>query len=199
MTKIVGLTGGIGSGKTTVAHIFKSLGVPVYNSDKEAKSLMQSSEVIKQELIQLLGEDCYTADGQLNRSFIASKVFEDAVLLEKINAIVHPKVATHFEQWFSKQNTPYIIKEVAILFETKSQYLFDFIITVTAPVEIRIQRVMERDQKTKKEVQAIIDKQLPDSEKIIQSNFVINNSTLLEIENKSILIHNEILNLINNR
>ena len=197
MTKIVGLTGGIGSGKTTVAHIFKSLGVPVYNSDKEAKSLMQSSEVIKQELIQLLGEDCYTADGQLNRSFIASKVFEDAVLLEKINAIVHPKVATHFEQWFSKQNTPYIIKEVAILFETKSQYLFDFIITVTAPVEIRIQRVMERDQKTKKEVQAIIDKQLPDSEKIIQSNFVINNSTL-EIENKSILIHNEILNLINN-
>ena len=199
MTKIVGLTGGIGSGKTTVAHIFKSLGVPVYNSDKEAKSLMQSSEVIKQELIQLLGEDCYTADGQLNRSFIASKVFEDAVLLEKINAIVHPKVATHFEQWFSKQNTPYIIKEVAILFETKSQYLFDFIITVTAPVEIRIQRVMERDQKTKKEVQAIIDKQLPDSEKIIQSNFVINNSTLLEIENKSILIHNEILNLINNQ
>ena len=198
MTKIVGLTGGIGSGKTTVAHIFKSLGVPVYNSDKEAKSLMQSSEVIKQELIQLLGEDCYTADGQLNRSFIASKVFEDAVLLEKINAIVHPKVATHFEQWFSKQNTPYIIKEVAILFETKSQHLFDFIITVTAPEEIRIQRVMERDQKTKKEVQAIIDKQLPDSEKIIQSNFVINNSTLLEIENKSILIHNEILNLINN-
>ena len=199
MTKIVGLTGGIGSGKTTVAHIFKSLGVPVYNSDKEAKSLMQSSEVIKQELIQLLGEDCYTADGQLNRSFIASKVFEDAVLLEKINAIVHPKVATHFEQWFSKQNTPYIIKEVAILFETKSQYLFDFIITITAPLEIRIQRVMERDQKTKKEVQAIIDKQLPDSEKIIQSNFVINNSKLLEIENKSILIHNEILNLINNR
>ena len=81
MTKIVGLTGGIGSGKTTVAHIFKSLGVPVYNSDKEAKSLMQSSEVIKQELIQLLGEDCYTADGQLNRYFIASKFFEDAVLL----------------------------------------------------------------------------------------------------------------------
>ena len=97
MTKIVGLTGGIGSGKTTVAQIFKSLGVPVYNSDKEAKSLMQSSEVIKQELIQLLGEDCYTADGQLNRSFVASKVFEDAELLEKINAIVHPKVATHFE------------------------------------------------------------------------------------------------------
>ena len=107
-------------------------------------------------------------------------------------------IPSHKDEWFSKQNTPYIIKEVAILFETKSQYLFDFIITVTAPVEIRIQRVMERDQKTKKEVQAIIDKQLPDSEKIIQSNFVINNSTLLEIENKSILIHNEILNLINN-
>jgi len=111
---------------------------------------------------------------------------------------VHPKVATHFEQWFSQQNAPYIIKEVAILFETKSQHLFDFIITITAPLEIRIQRVMERDQKTKKEVQAIIDKQLPDSEKIIQSNFVINNTTLLEMESNSILIHNKIMNLINN-
>ena len=197
MTKIVGLTGGIGSGKTTVAKIFKSLGVPVYNSDEEAKLLMQSSEVIKQELIQLLGKECYT-DGQLNRSFIASKVFEDAVLLEKINAIVHPKVATHFEQWFSQQNAPYIIKEVAILFETKSQHLFDFIITVTAPEEIRIQRVMERDQKTKKEVLAIIDKQLPDSEKINQSNFVINSSTFSGIKSNSILIHNKIMKMLDN-
>lgn len=197
MTKIVGLTGGIGSGKTTVAQMFKSLGVPVYNSDEEAKLLMQSSDVIKEELIQLLGENCYK-NGQLNRSFIASKVFEDAVLLEKINAIVHPKVATHFEQWYSKQNTPYIIKEVAILFETKSQHLFDFIITVTAPEEIRIQRVMERDQKTKKEVLAIIDKQLPDSEKINQSNFVINSSSFLDIKSNSILIHNKIMKILDN-
>ena len=198
MTKIVGLTGGIGSGKTTVAQVFKSLGVPVYNADEEAKLLMQSSDVIKQELIQLLGDDCYKG-GQLNRSFIASKVFQDTVLLEKINAIVHPKVATHFEAWFSKQNSPYIIKEVAILFETSSQHLFDFIITVTSPIETRIQRVMDRDQKTKKEVLSVIKNQLPDSEKINQSHFVIFNDILSEIESKSIAIHKEIINKVKNK
>ena len=171
MTKIVGLTGGIGSGKTTVAQVFKSLGVPVYNADEQAKALMQSSEIIKQKLIHLLGDDCYS-DNQLNRFFIASKVFSDKRLLEKINAIVHPQVAAHFDQWYTKQNAPYVIKEVAILFETKSQHLFDFIITVVAPLEIRIQRVMNRDQKTKNEVMSIIKNQLPDSEKINQSNFV---------------------------
>lgn len=197
MTKIVGLTGGIGSGKTTVAQVFKSLGVPVYNADEEAKALMQSSDVIKQKLIHLLGENCYK-DGQLNRSFIASKVFSDSELLEKINAIVHPQVAIHFEQWFSKQHTPYIIKEVAILFETNSQHHFDFIITVTAPVETRIRRVMERDQKTREEVLAIIENQLPDSEKINRSNFVIKNNILSEVKNKSYLIHNKIIKNINN-
>jgi len=197
MTKIVGLTGGIGSGKTTVAQVFKTFGVPVYNADEEAKALMQSSEVIKQELTHLLGENCYKA-GQLNRAFIASKVFSDSMLLEKINAIVHPQVAIHFEQWCSEQHAPYIIKEVAILFETKSQHLFDFIITVTAPLETRIKRVMERDQKTKEEVLAIIKNQLPDSEKINQSNFVVNNIILSELETKCKIIHNEIINKINN-
>ena len=171
MTKIVGLTGGIGSGKTTVAQMFKALGVPVYNADDEAKALMQSSEIIKGELIQLLGDSCYQ-NAQLNRSFIASKVFADKALLEKINAIVHPKVAAHFEQWLSNQNAPYVIKEVAILFETGSQDLFDFILTVTAPVETRIQRVMDRDQKTKSEVELVIKNQLSETEKINQSHWL---------------------------
>ena len=197
MTKIVGLTGGIGSGKTTVAQVFKTFGVPVYNADEEAKVLMQNSEVIKQELTHLLGEKCYKK-GQLNRSFIASKVFSDTMLLEKINAIVHPQVAIHFEQWHSKQHAPYIIKEVAILFETKSQHLFDFIITVTAPVETRIHRVVDRDQKTKEEVLAVIKNQLPDSEKINQSNFVVNNIILSEIEGRCKIIHNKIIDKINN-
>ena len=196
MTKIVGLTGGIGSGKTTVAEMFKSFGVPVYNADEEAKILMQNSEAIKHELIDLLGESCYT-DGQLNRSYIASQVFADKRLLQKINAIVHPKVAAHFQEWFSNQNAPYIIKEVAILFETKSQHLFDFIITVTAPIETRIQRVMDRDQKTKKEVMSVINNQLPDLEKINQSNFVIYNNIFSEIENKSLFIHNDIIKRLN--
>ena len=197
MTKIVGLTGGIGSGKTTVSQMFKSLGIPVYNSDEEAKALMQSSEVLKQELIELLGDSCYQ-NGQLNRSFIASKVFSDKALLEKINAIVHPRVAVHFEAWFSKQNAPYVIKEVAILFETKSQQFFDFILTVTAPVESRIQRVMHRDNKSKSEVEFVIKNQLAESEKINQSHFVIYNNIISETKQKVHEIHNEILVLINN-
>ena len=197
MTKIVGLTGGIGSGKTTVAQMFKALGVPVYNADDEAKALMQSSEILKRELIQLLGVNCYQNE-QLNRSFIASKVFADKALLEKINAIVHPKVAAHFEAWHAKQNTPYVIKEVAILFETGSQHLFDFILTVTAPVETRIQRVMDRDQKTKPDVEMVIKDQLSEDEKINQSHFVIFNNTILETQRKVQEIHNEILKLINN-
>lgn len=197
MTKIVGLTGGIGSGKTTVAQMFKALGVPVYNADDEAKALMQSSEILKRELIQLLGVNCYQNE-QLNRSFIASKVFADKALLEKINAIVHPKVAAHFEAWHAKQNTPYVIKEVAILFETGSQHLFDFILTVTAPVETRIQRVMDRDQKTKSDVEMVIKNQLSEDEKINQSHFVIFNNTILETQRKVQEIHNEILKLIEN-
>ena len=196
MTKIVGLTGGIGSGKTTVAEMFKSFGVPVYNADEEAKILMQNSDAIKHELIDLLGESCYT-NGQLNRSYIASQVFADQRLLQKINAIVHPKVAAHFEEWYSNQHAPYVIKEVAILFETKSQHLFDFIITVTAPIETRIQRVMDRDQKTKKEVMSVINNQLPDLEKINQSNFVIYNNIFSEIESKSLFIHNDIIKRLN--
>jgi len=173
------------------------LGVPVYNADNEAKVLMQSSEIIKGELIQLLGDTCYQ-NGQLNRSFIASKVFADKALLEKINAIVHPKVAAHFEAWHAKQNTPYVIKEVAILFETETQHLFDFILTVTAPVETRIQRVMDRDQKTKSDVELVIKNQLSEDEKINQSHFVIFNNTILETQRKVQEIHNEILKLIEN-
>ena len=195
MTKIVGLTGGIGSGKTTVAQIFKSLDVPVYNSDEEAKLLMQNSAAIQQEIINLLGEDCYI-NGQLNRPFVASKVFTDSGLLEKMNAIVHPKVAAHFEQWCSNQNAPYVIKEVAILFETNTQHLFDFIITVTAPVETRIQRVMDRDHKSKKEVMSIMNNQSPDSEKLNQSNFVIFNNKLSDLKSKTTVIHNKIINNI---
>ena len=197
MTKIVGLTGGIGSGKTTVAQIFKSLGVPVYNADEEARLLMQNSDAIKHKLIHLLGDNSYI-NGQLNRSYIASQVFANKLLLEKINAIVHPKVAAHFKQWYSNQKTPYVIKEVAILFETKSQHLFDFIITVTAPIEARVQRVMDRDQKTKKEVMSVINNQLPDYEKTNLSNFVIFNNIFSDIKTKVYDIHNKINNNINN-
>ena len=179
MSKIIGLTGGIGSGKSTVARMFESFGVPVYISDDEAKILMESSKSIRQSLVLLFGENAY-ANGVLNRVFIASKVFNDSTLLSKLNAIVHPEVRVHFESWLKKQKSPYVIKEVAILFETNSQSNFDFIISVVAPVEERVQRVMKGHQKTEQEVRSIIKNQLPDTEKIKLSNFVIYNNSISE-------------------
>ena len=192
MTKIVGLTGGIGSGKTTVAHMFKALGVPVFNSDDEAKVLMNSSVIIKQEIIELLGENSYK-DDTLNKPYIASQIFNTKAVLKQINAIVHPKVAAAFDTWVSKQNSPYVIKEVAILFETRTESLVDFIITVIAPLETRIQRVMERDQKSREAVELIIDNQLSDSEKIKKSHYVIENNNRLITEKKVLEIHTKIL------
>ena len=176
MTKIVGLTGGIGGGKTTVAHMFKLLGVPVFNSDEEAKVLMDNSIVVKQELIQLLGKNSYK-NGTLNKPYIATKIFQDKALLKELNAIVHPRVAAAFDAWVLNQTTPYVLKEVAILFETGAQVLVDLIITVTAPIEMRIERVIRRDKKSKKDVELIIENQLPDSEKINKSHYIIENKT----------------------
>lgn len=195
MTKIVGLTGGIGSGKTTVAHMFKALGVPVFNSDDEAKVLMNSSVIIKQEIIELLGENSYK-DDTLNKPYIASQIFNTKAVLKQINAIVHPKVAAAFDTWVSKQNAPYVIKEVAILFETRTDSLVDFIITVIAPLETRIRRVMERDQKSREAVELIIDNQLSDSEKIKKSHYVIENNNRLITEKKVLEIHTKILNAL---
>lgn len=192
MTKIVGLTGGIGSGKATVTHMFKALGVPVFNSDDEAKVLMNSSVIIKQEIIELLGENSYK-DDTLNKPYIASQIFNTKAVLKQINAIVHPKVAAAFDTWVSKQNAPYVVKEVAILFETRTDSLVDFIITVIAPLETRIQRVMERDQKSREAVELIIDNQLSDSEKIKKSHYVIENNNRLITEKKVLEIHTKIL------
>ena len=117
--KIVGLTGGIGSGKTTVANFFKELEIPVYISDIEAKALMIRSKVIKRKLIQLFGDEAYSSE-KLNKSFIANKIFNDKTLLEKMNSIVHPKVGSHFKKWLKKQDAPYVIKEAAIFFENNT-------------------------------------------------------------------------------
>ena len=121
--KIVGLTGGIGSGKTTVAKMFMELGIPVYIADDEAKRLTNSSKVIRRKLIVLLGEEAYTEEGLLNRPYVANLVFNDKMLLEGINQIIHPKVAQHFKRWIKKQKSPYCIKEAAILFDATTEIL----------------------------------------------------------------------------
>ena len=141
---IVGLTGGIGSGKSTVGAMFQKLGVPIYNSDLEAKNLMSRSKKIKRDIEVLLGKESYL-DGQLNKEYIAKIVFKDSKLLQGLNNIVHPAVRSHFKMWCKRQNVPYVIQEAAIIFENGTNEFYDKIILVTAPKDIRIQRVVARD------------------------------------------------------
>jgi dephospho-CoA kinase len=191
MIKILGLTGGIGSGKTTVAKMFEAFGVPVYNADQSAKMLMQSSQDLKDKIKQLLGEDAYT-ENRLNKAFISEKIFNNKVLLSQINALVHPEVARDFNSWLTLQTSVYVIKEVAILFETAAEDQFDYILTVTAPEAIRIQRIIERDQIALTKIKAVISNQLQDSEKTVKSDFVILNTDLNDTKNQVYDIHNKI-------
>ncbi|WP_299097831.1 dephospho-CoA kinase [Winogradskyella sp.] len=189
---IVGLTGGIGSGKTTIAKWFQSQDIPVYIADKEAKALMNRSKVIKRKLVALFGEDAYK-EGKLNREYLASKIFNDKTLLAKMNAIVHPKVASHFNRWLKKQDSPYVIKEAAIIFENNLEYQYNYIITVVADKKLRIERVMKRDNASKEKVESIISNQLSDDEKIKKSHFVIKNNKLEEAKAQALSIHQTLL------
>lgn len=195
MAKVIGLTGGIGSGKSTVAKMFENLGVPVYIADERAKLLMDTSAEIKQQLIALFGDSAYTVQG-LDRAFIASKIFSNKELLTKMNAIVHPKVGEDFNDWLTQQKTPYIIKEAAIIFENNQQAYYDYIITVTSPVNERIKRVVKRDKKSEEQIKAIVNNQLPDEEKIKLSDFVIVNKRLDDTRKKVVKLHKKLLKLI---
>lgn len=182
---IVGLTGGIGSGKTTVAKQFKALGVSVYIADNEAKKLIKKSKIIKRKLIQLFGDKAYLND-KLNKVYIADIIFNDKEYLEKMNAIIHPRVARHFEKWVLKQDSPYVIKEVAILFENEGYKLCDYVITVTTPTKLRIERILKRDNTTKEKINAIMKNQWPDEKKVRFSDFIIEN---IELENTKIQVN----------
>ncbi|TYA57273.1 dephospho-CoA kinase [Formosa maritima] len=190
---IVGLTGGIGSGKTTVAKQFMALGIPVYIADDEAKKLMNRSKIIKRKLIQLFGEQAYI-NNKLNRPYLADKIFNNTSDLEKMNAIIHPIVATHFKKWVEKQKAPYVLKESAILFENDAYKNCDYIITVTAPKQLRIERLLKRDETSLEKIQAIMENQWNDNKKIEKSDFVIINKDLGETIHQVQLTHNKIVN-----
>lgn len=189
---VVGLTGGIGSGKTTVAKFFEDLGVPVYIADERAKLLMNTSKVVKRKLIELFGEEAYI-DQKLNRPFLASKIFNDSAFLNHMNAIVHPKVGLDFKRWLKKQDSPYVIKEAAIIFEHGMESQYDFIITVTAESKDKINRVVKRDGTSETKVMAIIKNQMPDEEKVKKSDFVIVNDRLEDTKKQVLKIHRKLL------
>ena len=191
---IVGLTGGIGSGKTTVAKQFSTLGIPVYIADEEAKGLMRRSKIIKRRLIKLFGDEAYI-DNELNKPFLANIIFNDKAYLQKMNSIIHPKVARHFEKWVLKQNAAYVIKEVAILFENGGHKACDLVITVTAPIDTRIKRLLKRDQTTKEKINAIMKNQWTDEEKVKHSDFVIKNIELDKTKIQVAKTHEKILKI----
>lgn len=191
---VVGLTGGIGSGKTTVGRMFKKLGVPVYNSDKEAKKLMRSSKKIRKAIKELLGDESYSVN-KLNKEFVANKVFNNKDLLEQMNAIVHPAVRKHFSKWVKKQETPYVIQEAAIIFENSMHEFYDKVILVTAPKTIRIERLKARDASSESQIKARMKNQWDDIKKEPLADFVIENiqrsetSRAVKVVNRLLLDH----------
>ena len=186
--KVVGLTGGIGSGKTTVLSMFLDLGVPVYIADIEAKKLTNTSKVIRKKIIALLGENSYLKK-EINKKYVADIIFNDHELLKKLNKIIHSKVANHFKKWVDKQNGVYCIKETAILFETASYKLCDYTILITSPKEERLKRIKKRDQITEKEIENRMKNQWSDIEKCQLADVVIENTLLKNTQNKVEEVH----------
>lgn len=173
----IGLTGGIGSGKSTVAQVFETLGIPVYYADDAAKRLMNTDKALMQAIQKHFGEASYT-DGTLNRKHIASIVFQDQGKLALLNSLTHPATIADAKEWISRQTTPYVIKEAALLFESGSYKDLDYIIGVAAPLPLRLQRVMQRDGISAEEVQQRISRQLNEEEKLKRCNFsIVNDET----------------------
>ncbi len=183
--KIIGLTGGIGSGKSAVLSVFSSLGVPCYQSDSSAKKLMQQDPELINQIKALFGDDLYEGE-KLNRGKLAEVVFADKSKLESLNAIVHPRVKEDFQLFLSQQNADYVIKEVAILFETGGAEDYDVTILVTAPEDLRIERVMKREKSKVEHIKSRMRNQWSDEKKIPMADYVINNidwdKTLKKVE-----------------
>ncbi len=190
----IGITGGIGSGKSTVCKIFEVLGIPVYYADDRAKWLMNNDANLIEGVKSVFGDEAYQA-GTLNRPFIASIVFNDKSKLAKLNALVHPAVFQDGIAWNeANADAPYTLKEAAILFESGSYLTVNKVITVFAPKEIRIQRVLTRDDTTREAIEARMDKQMPEKEKIERSDFVIYNDDKHSLIEQVLNIHKILMN-----
>ncbi len=189
----VGITGGIGSGKTTVCKLFELLGVPIYSADDESKKLLDEDKNVKAQILDLFGKEIVDDSGYVDRKKLAGIVFKDKGQLEKLNAVLHPAVGLHFENWLKKQNTPYVLKEAAILFESGAYKQVDKVILITAPVELKVQRTMKRDSVSKEEVERRIALQLSDEEKIKRSDFVVRNDELELLIPQVLALHSALM------
>jgi dephospho-CoA kinase len=191
----VGITGGIGSGKSVVSKCFQLLGIPVYNADDAARKLMNENSQLRLLLIEHFGKDAFNSDNSLNRSWLASKVFNDEIKLQELNALVHPAVANDYKNWIElSTNAPYTIREAAILFETGLWKELDFIILVDAPEELRIKRVQLRDHRTVEAIKAIINRQWTTEKKRTLAHAIIENDDQHLVLPQVMLLHSKFLN-----
>ena len=172
----IGITGGIGAGKSTVTRIFAALRVPVYDADSRAKWLMNSNPLLKDSIVEAFGSQAYNQHG-LNRNYLAASVFKDSSKVALLNSLVHPRVGDDFAQWVQQHaGFPYVLKEAALLFESGSYQSLDQVIAVSAPLEMRIQRVLQRDpHRTNADVAAIVARQMDEAEKIARADYVVHN------------------------
>lgn len=189
----VGITGGIGSGKTYVCAIFEQMGIPVYYADSRAKQLLYRDPKLKSEVKSLLGTGAYHSNGRPNRGYIGSKIFADKALLQQMNELVHPAVAEDSQRWHSQQQAPYTLKEAALLVENGSYKTLDKLIVVTAPEDIRIARVVKRDKTTTKAVRSRIKNQLPDAAKVAVADYIIVNDGSKSVLKQVAEIHRQLI------
>lgn len=194
----IGITGGIGSGKSLVCRIFASLGIPVYDADSHAKGLMTTDGILISQIKKEFGDLSYQRDGSLNRSYLSEVVFNDARRLEQLNMMVHPRVGFHYGQWVEKQkNHPYVLKEAALMFESGSYRSLDKIIVVYAPLDLRIERVLMRDKhRSREQVEAIIEKQMPEEEKMKQADMIIRNDEQTLLIPQVLELHHRFLSMV---
>lgn len=191
--KKIGITGGIGSGKSTVAKIFEILGIPIYHADDRAKFLMNSNPELKEKIRDHFGEESYLPSGTLNREFLAKTVFSDPEKVKLINGLVHPAVGEDFDNWSNQQRSPYVLKEAALIFETGGEQKLDAVITVSSPLKIRVNRILMRDaHRTLEQINQIIDQQLPDEVKNEKADFVIKNKDNILLIPQVLEIHRKL-------
>jgi dephospho-CoA kinase len=192
----VGITGGIGSGKSLVSHIFKLLGVPIYDADSRAKSIMTTDGILVSQIKKEFGVLSFRADGTLNREYLAEHVFSDPEKLKQLNKLVHPRVGEDYNRWVKDQVSLYVLKEAALLFEAKSNTALDKIIVVSAPQELRIKRVLQRDKhRTVQQIKDIIGSQLKEEEKLELADHIIVNDESKPVIPQVLALHKQFLTM----
>lgn len=193
MKKIIGITGGIGSGKSLVCKIFSILNIPIYDADSRAKLLMNNDLEIKDLIQKLLGEQSYTSSGEYNRAWVASQVFNNPELLKQLNAIVHPRVRQDSQSWIQKYpKAPFLLYEAALMKAAGDGNFFDKVIVVNAPIDLRIKRVRHRDKRTEQEIKDIIARQISDEERLSFADYVIENDEKHPVLEQVLRLYQEI-------